>query len=209
MGPTSYRTSLVSPILQTLPKPHGTNNFLCDLDWLISHNPELLELGDPRECPEAWRAFLLRCSRHIWTRMVRKAVDTSNFDPCGHDHGTVCIPTSCPICNISIPLSSLGGHLSVVHGWKNPARAFAPDSVCRVCMRDFQTRPNLLKHIAYRSPPCFSILMKWYSKLPDDEVSRLDAIDLVNVKSLKSKGRAAYFTGKPVLRIHGPLLSSD
>ena len=181
---------------------------LDDLRWLATKHPMLASFGDPSANHQAWSDFVHKCSRASWAQAINEAVAKSPYDPIARDPGVICVPAHCPICNQSMPLQAIGGHLSVVHNWRNPARAFACDSRCRACLRDFNTRPNLLKHLSYNAPQCLTLLIEKYPPLSKDEIETLDKLDLVEIKILKKHGRSSTYTGKLITQLSGPLLSS-
>ena len=155
------------------------------------------------------RNFLRACSRASWKGYVEGATCKAIYDPAQLDVGVDCVDATCPVCNIHLPHTSLGGHLSIVHSWRNPSRAYAPGTLCRGCMRNFNTRPNLIKHLSYSSPNCLKLIMRHYPPMQLDEICKLDASDLVATKALKALGRKPTYTGVPLVRHLGPLLSSE
>ena len=172
----------------------------------MSHHVHLSHCGDPSTCADSWRTCLSNVSRCHWSTCIRKALELTPYDPCKRDLGVICKPAFCPVCAISLPRSALGGHLSIVHAWRNPARAYAHGSNCRACMKEFHTRPNLLKHLCYSSPPCLDIVMAHYMPLEPGVIVALDREDLKLKKKLRKQGRKDTFTGVPCFRYPGPLL---
>ena len=118
-------------------------------------------------------------------------------------------PFSCNWCGKAFnKLSDLKSHCALRHGYRNCARRFAVGTTCRCCLKQFHTRPKLIKHLTSGRPQCLQNLVASRHPLLLDEVAQLDSEDLKNTKAAKRAGIAQLEAYLPEFRAIGPLQCS-
>jgi hypothetical protein len=115
---------------------------------------------------------------------------------------------ACSHCNDAKIFGSkqaLAVHMARQHGVKVDIRRWVDDSVCRICLVDFGTRPRVIAHLAYRSALCRCNMILSMDPLPDETVTELDAADTADARVLRSAGRRPNYATTACHRIPGPL----
>ena len=115
-------------------------------------------------------------------------------------------PLVCYFCgNVSSSFQAHSVHLASSHGIKCKFRKYVDGPVCRVCLKNFDTRDRCLNH-AKKSLVCKLNLLCRGPCIDEEEAKRLDDLDKSHNVSLYRRGRRSNFAEFPVIQCHGPLL---
>ena len=138
--------------------------------------PQLSEMCDPLRNPDPW-ARLAISTKQGWKGLVAKAALAHQLLPPavppvppvppaqdGQAPGAPPPPVppprlTCYDCGYeATSMAQLRSHAAGVHGFTMEARAYAPGSHCRACLKQFWDRPRLLWHLGHDSPACMALL---------------------------------------------------
>ena len=147
--------------------------------------------------PRAWRATVQAAAMgavgsaesSVSVLVPPPPAEEFRCDVCGQSHATH---------------KALRSHLFAAHKVRNPMRAYAFESHCMACLKEFWTRRRLLHHWA-TAPKCGELVR---SSVKPASPSLLSGFDEEDANCHVEKGaipKAFTPAGKPCMRLAGPL----
>ena len=101
--------------------------------------------------------------------------------------------------------ASLKAHFARTHTY-SVARKYADGSVCKACLKRFDSRGHVLHHLAITKRKCLELLMVRCAPLTVEIAAELDEADCKQRKSARGSGRAPHRAYWPATQLQGPLL---
>ena len=97
----------------------------------------------------------------------------------------------CPTCGFKAATAAgLAVHQHRLHGARIAMRRYAIDGICRICAKNFCTRPRLLQHLHAGTTDCWWKHCRLYQPLTVEEAQALDNQDCASKQSPPPKGFA-------------------
>jgi hypothetical protein len=204
-----------------------------DLLWMRKHTDKVSTLDDPRQNITSWLHFALSKE---WKNSVSQAYHDSMGDY--HDrlrlrqlHRTIASmflphfappafvkesaqPAACTqyICyecgHVSDSKKAWAQHRKCVHKFVLHSRFYAPDSICRCCLRDFHTMPRIIRHLEETSPQCLAVL-EYNLDIIDNESIRLAEVRRIKESQYaRARGYHPYKAFVPPVSVPGLQLTA-
>ena len=148
--------------------------------------------------PHAWKALVkLYMSRCV--DMDRSATERDPSDV-GQQQLDDVDMFRCEEClRAFVTFGGLTAHQAHVHGRVDWTRRFVGSTSCPVCHGEYWTRLRVRLHLKHSKRCQTMIEYGAVPELPDDEVQRLDALDLAQRRNNVAAGRHLHFAARPAL----------
>ena len=114
----------------------------------------------------------------------------------------------CPDCEkVFGPLRVLQTYRAEQDNFRHPARSLVADaSTCRVCLRLYQGRPNIIRHLREDKKPGIRILESYQALLASEITLPLDALEEAERRAARQQSDSARpATCGPHVCVSGPL----
>ena len=185
--------------------------------------PQLSEMCDPLRDSGPW-ARLACSSKQGWKGLVAKAALAHQLLPPavppvppvppaqdGQAPGAPPPPVppprlTCYDCGYeATSMAQLRSHAAGVHGFTMEARAYAPGSHCRACLKQFWDRPRLLWHLGHDSPACMALLTAYLPPLSPEQVAEGRAEDAAQKRERRRQGLGFRWAKRKCVVLRGPV----
>lgn len=95
----------------------------------------------------------------------------------------------CPTCGFKAATAAgLAVHQHRLHGARIAMRRYAIDGICRICAKNFCTRPRLLQHLHAGTTDCWWKHCRFYQPLTVEEAQALDNQDCASKQAHHQRG---------------------